>query len=176
VFALLAWQAVKLDHRKNDAIRETNEAIKQLEELQSSAENLRANLAELLKAREATIQALGVARTSLRGNDNAVRELNTALRTIETVGGGQWVVIGGDKSLAEAQVKVQKAQKLGYANIAIYLRQNSYRTVIQFSSEPEAKAELSKIHTLLSADAYLRDLHKWCPHQQERGGYFSCPD
>lgn len=179
VFAFLAWQTVQLEVRKNNAIEETDKTRKEKEQLESSAKNARENLAETEKALDKANQALIVAKSKLtesKRNETAVRQVNTALNTVDAVGVGRWAVISGDKSLADAQDEVQKAQKLGYAHVKIYLRQNSYRTLVEFPTEADARAALSGIRARLSADAYLRDVDKWCTRQQERGGYFSCAD
>jgi len=172
VFAVLAWQAIRLERRKNATAIE-------LEELQSSTDNARAHLMETTRALDEAKQALETVRASLsetNGVQKAVQELNSALRTTDAAGAGRWILISGDKSLAEAQFEAQRAQKLGYAITGIYFRQNSYRTLIEFPTEADARAALPGIRARLSPDAYLRDVTKWCLHPQQREGYFSCAE
>lgn len=87
---------------------------------------------------------------------------------------GSWVIISGDGNLAEARYELNKAERTGYTNSAIYFKQNSYRTIIKFSSDSEARAKLADIRARLSADAYLRDPSRWCPAPQQQSGYFQC--
>jgi hypothetical protein len=174
VVGFLAWEAVKLERRREVAIKETARA-------QSDLNDAKAKLAGTTEALKEAKDTLNKTKKQLegKGDQHAVVELNKALTTIDTIGSGRWVVISGDSgdnALARAQRHVQEAQKLGYPNVAIYLRQNSYRTVIEFKTEAEAKASLADIHARLSPDAYLRDLTKWCSHPTEQNGYFQCPE
>lgn len=160
--------------------------------LATEADALRGSV-ETLKAEEGALkqrvgeyrQLLAEAERSLERiqekQGDPVQEAEKTLTAIRAAGGGgRWVVISGDRNLPEAQYEEQLAgKKYGAENVAIYLRQNSYRTVIAFRDEAEARAKLSEVRSFDPRnrrwqDAYLRDLSAWCPNPQPRGGYFEC--
>jgi len=109
-------------------------------------------------------------------NDTAIKAVDMSLQEIQRASGARWVIIGADKALEGAQSRAEKAKSLGYNDrpISIYLQQSFYRTVIEFSSEEEARDKLQDIRDRLSSDAYARYLPKWCPNPQARDGYFQC--
>jgi len=185
VFGIFVWQTIQLEHRKEDLTREyktleseTNALKLNKEQATKELEQLNQELDKSNQALDQARQAMSDAKTQLEQGkrpENVVKELDTTLRTIEKVAGkGQDVVIGGYDSLAGAQAQARRAQRAGYAKVVIYLRQNSYRTVIRFSSEAEAKAKYPDIRDQLSSSAYLRDVDKWCQNPQQQNGFIQC--
>ncbi|MBR0565097.1 hypothetical protein J5J83_03070 [Azoarcus sp. L1K30] len=87
----------------------------------------------------------------------------------------QWgVVYGGDTTLSAAQFETGTiARKLGLANVGIYLRQGSYRSVALASSRAEAEQLLYSARTR-RGDAYIVDMARWCPRQVQRPDHHEC--
>lgn len=169
--------------QRDDLARERDHVSSELEDLKSRTANVRAELDELtIKLNDAkdtlrkTQEALDIATKGLEqaseGQGNP-EQAQSALRSINTIVGGRWIVVGADRTLEEAQFEANKARRAGY-NPAIYLRQNSYRTVIEFPSDEEAKASLKAVRARLNDTAYLRDLSSWCPNPAQQSGYFRC--
>src|SRR6266404_6476216 len=158
VLGLSAWGILTLK-------QEAKHAREAKADLEASARNAEAHLEETKRALEEAKGNLILARNTLAkvpGKEGVVSDLNTTLTILGAVDAGQWVVISGDDSLEQAQLEAQKARKLGYKDVAIYLRQKSYRTLIRFSTPNDALQNLPAIRKGLSPDAYLRDLNKWC--------------
>ena len=83
------------------------------------------------------------------------------------------IVFGGDKSPGEAQDEVAKAVNAHLGSVGIYLRQNSYRTVVIFDSRADADRMLSPAKSI-KTDAYLVNMSSWCPETIDRGAYKEC--
>ena len=67
------------------------------------------------------------------------------------------IVLGGDRTVAEAKNEIVEFGKLGMKNLGIYLRQGSYRTVATFGAKEEA-SEALQIATRRRKDAYIVNL------------------
>lgn len=101
---------------------------------------------------------------------DAVPQIFSAPTSANTA--SRWgIVFGGDKSPKAAQDEVAKAVKLG--SVGIYLRQNSYRTVIIFDSRADADRMLPPALSI-KTDAYLVNMSSWCPETIDRGAYKEC--
>lgn len=181
----LSAEVTKLEDSHKALMTERDSISAELKDLQSRKTNVSEELKELEsklenakeRAREAE-KALGESTETLenisQGKGNAQEQAQVALQNVQITSGGRWIVIGADKKLEGAQVEVQKAKKLGFANVAIYLRDNLYRTSIELPTEAEAKARLPEVRKRLNDGAYLRDLNQWCPKPQDRKTFFQC--
>lgn len=182
---LLSSEISKLQDNQKALIAERDSISADLEELKSRKTNVSEELKELEsklenakeRAREAE-KALGESATTLenisQGKGNAQEQAQVTLQNVQITSGGRWIVTGADKNLEGAQYEVQRAKKLGFANVAIYLRDNLYRTSIELPTETEAKARLLEVRKRLNDGAYLRDLNQWCPNPQDHKTYFQC--
>lgn len=172
------YQFKQLERRKDALAAEA-------ETLRGRVESLKAEEGALNERLDKTRRTLAVAEAGLEkiseGQVDPKQEAEKTLTVVRAAGSsGRWAVISGDRSLPEAQYEEQLAgRKYGAENVAIYLRQNSYRTVIAFRDEAEARVKLSEVRSFDPRnrrwqDAYLRDLSAWCPNPQPRGDYFEC--
>lgn len=122
------------------------------------------------------------------GVRNSIQEISTAINSLESIkrelgdavspptssnsisslpsDNLSWVVIiGADRTLKDANWEKDKViNNKGFKDVDIIYRNDSYkwyRTVIRFSTEPEAKEALPKIKNFQN-DAYMRNLNEWC--------------
>lgn len=85
------------------------------------------------------------------------------------------IVIGADKSEAAATDEVLKAELEGFENVYIFLRSNSFRTVIGFNDSKTASQNLTRIKQTIRDSSYGPvDLNTWCLNPSYRGSYFIC--
>jgi hypothetical protein len=92
----------------------------------------------------------------------------------QVAGSSSWaIVLGGDRTLAEAQAEARAFGQLGLPNTTIYLRQGSYRTVAAFGGREEAVRAL-EIARQRRKDAYVVDLSRWCSARTPLAGYLGC--
>jgi hypothetical protein len=110
-----------------------------------------------------------VARSSA---ESITRTLDTNSAIIEesaarvTPTGTNWLVVfGGDVSRRAAEDEIRKAMPA--QNLAIYLRQRSFRSVAEFSSRQEAERALPRLKGI-NAGAYLVAAERWCSQREER--------
>ena len=75
-----------------------------------------------------------------------------------------WMIIaGGDKNLEGAQFEKQKAKKAGFEKVDIWLKGNSYRTVIgSYNSYQSAVEALFVVRERINKTAYLVRNTSWC--------------
>lgn len=111
-------------------------------------------------------------------NETQAALVNTTALPAQTKGAediGPWgIVFGADKTKAEAEWEVRKAEKSFQFNYQIFLRDGSYRSVALYNSRSAAEEGLGKLKTLRQ-DAYLVDIGKWCPVQgKETQGHAEC--
>ncbi len=102
---------------------------------------------------------------------NAVFEPDVNSRYIWTI------VAGGDSNLEGAQYEKSKAERSGFENVGIWLRNNSYRTCIgEYSSNTEAINNLFEIKERINSTSYVVRLDKWCPNSKfdSEKGIYSC--
>lgn len=178
------YQVVKLNQSKEALTKELNDlkvrrdaATKELEKINAELKE-RAQQAEqtLAKKSEALAKAEPILQQASEGKAVTKEEAERSLAVIQKASGSRWVVVSGDTALDAAQFEVKRANKNGYPNDSIYLRQNSYRTVIEFPNEATAQEKLPDIRSKLNQGAYLINLEQWCPNAQQRDGYFQCPN
>lgn len=77
-------------------------------------------------------------------------------------GGPTFVVAGADKSLATAQVEVDKLKAKGFQDVEIVKRGDWYRTVVPVQQQSDANATLEQIKQTVRPSAYIVDRSKWC--------------
>lgn len=199
VIAISIYQIFRLENSKKELSTEINKLQDTQKALISERDSVRAeldalqskktNVSEELKALELKLEnaketareaekALDASAETLenisQGKGNAQEQAQVALKNVQITSGGRWIVIGADRNLDGAQYEVQRAKKLGFANVGIYLRDNLYRTSIELPTEAEAKTRLPEVRKRLNDGAYLRDLNQWCPSPQDRRAYFQC--
>ncbi len=193
VFGFLMWGVINLEARKdiatkqlenvnsqlNEKTSELAEKTKLLDNTTSKLQNIKIELQQPNVSKESIIESLdGTIKNIKTANTNSITPTPTKTITpIPTIAEGKerWIVISDDgNKLDEAKYEATKANKLGYSKVTVYLRQNAYRTVIEFPSETEAKANLSKLNTLLKTQPQLLNLNKWCPNPKQQKDYFLC--
>lgn len=72
------------------------------------------------------------------------------------------VVFGGDVSREAAENEIRRAQRLRVANLSIYSRQRSFRSVAEYESQ-EAATSAATLLRQINAGAYVVELGRWCP-------------
>ncbi len=89
---------------------------------------------------------------------------------------GYLVVFGADSKLEPAQDQAKRGQALGLGPGEIFLRQGYFRSVVRYSTSPEAKAALPRIRAInkYAADAYVVNIATWCPAPAPKAGYQDC--
>lgn len=192
---LSAYQLNKLDERKKAKEREIAEKEKEIEVMKTeavrvqqeasdaSAQVAQAKLAldeiqqKLVEAKESSnpTKEIDAALQLVKDTDESLQTVQT-VQTVKTADNLRWIIISTDRTLEEAEFEVRKARKLGYENVSIYFRQNSYRVVIELPTGSEARERLPDIRARLRNDAYRRALDQWCPTPQKRDGYFQCAE
>lgn len=97
-------------------------------------------------------------------------ELNTELQLPNKQQERYYIIVGGDKTLEEAEFEKNK-----YVNFdsKIILRNGSFRTVIEFRSYENANKSISEIK-MKKADAYIVNANKWCPNLIQKSNYYEC--
>ena len=102
--------------------------------------------------------------------ERAEIELNSQLLLPNEPKKRYYIIVGGDKTLEEAEFEKNK-----YSNFEpkIIYRNGSYRTVIEFDNYQIANKNLEQIIAKKS-DAYIVDSQKWCTGLIEKGKYFEC--
>lgn len=113
--------------------------------------------------------------TSAKVADQLRSSQSLVLDARETLGAApQWaVVMGGDRTLAEAQVESRMAAMRGMPSVGIYLRQGSYRTVALAADRAAADALLPNAR-VRTRDAYVVRFDRWCPKREAVEGYVRC--
>lgn len=85
------------------------------------------------------------------------------------------IVAGGDSNLEGALYEKSKAERSGFKNIGIWLRNNSYRTCIgEYASNTDAINNLFEVKERVNTTSYVVRLDKWCPNSKydsEKGIY-----
>jgi hypothetical protein len=203
VLGFSAWGAVEFEWRKDKAIQELADTEQKKKDAESdliiakesfnsfkaSVEEFKTSLEEskncndketLIKEIDNIEKPVSQESPTPKESEKTNKDRNTDKKTpVETnipkkyTGGRTWIVVSGDKPFDQAKFEVQRVQNLGYKNVAIYLQGNFYRTIIDFSSETEARAKFPEILRVYS-DAYLRYPNKWCPDPKKLDGYFQC--
>ncbi|MBD0325857.1 MAG: hypothetical protein ICV68_05465, partial [Pyrinomonadaceae bacterium] len=174
-------EALRIDNER--LLTEQGELQKQIDELKSRRTTAQGELDEVLASLAETKELLREKERALadatrdlqeisEGKVDPIKQAQMTLRRVEAVSGGRFVVIGADRTLSTAQSRAQRVARLGYPRASIYLRQKSYRTVIEFPDEQTAAAKLPEIRARLNDNAYRRDISQWCPNAQQRNGYF----
>jgi hypothetical protein len=103
--------------------------------------------------------------------DALKREPEKAELTLATP---QWaIVLGADRTLPEAQTELREFASLGFDDVRIYSRQNSFRTVAKFHGKEQATTAL-RIAMRRRKDAYIVDLTRWCPKPTAQTDYTVC--
>lgn len=83
------------------------------------------------------------------------------------------VVIGGDRSLTDAQKNLGNIkQRLGM-EAEIFRRAGSFRSVKVYVKSDEAREALVQAKTL-NPTSYLVNMAKWCPSSTQLEGYYEC--
>ena len=182
----LKWEATV---KKND------EALVKANSVISELTNQNQSLAKLLEEAQAKVSD-----TTLKQQINQIQDKNAALTAAssaveasvqstladnaqvlkqaqrgndETV---QWgVVYSGDADLESAKYEVGSAVagKYQLPNASIFHRQGSYRAVSVVGSRTEAQQVLLRAKQR-RADAYIVNLHDWCPSSTSKEGYREC--
>ena len=84
------------------------------------------------------------------------------------------VVFGGDSDLVGAQYEVNTAAPLvGLEDAVIYLRNNSYRSVVITANRADAEDALGKAKER-RPDSYIVSMSSWCPESIQHDDYFEC--
>lgn len=150
----------------------------ELVETQRAVEQARAALTQAKQEIESQRRELKTTQPQreTRETDATIGKVQASLEALEKVSGYRRVVISADRTLGEAAHEQRRARGAGHPNAAVYLRDNSYRTVIEFPTEAEARAALPAIRPRLSNDAYRRDVEARCPAPQNMGEYFQCAE
>ncbi|REG90584.1 hypothetical protein [Algoriphagus antarcticus] len=76
----------------------------------------------------------------------------------------KWMIVaGGDKNLDGAQFEFGKAKKTGFNKVDIWLKENSYRTVIgSYNSYQSAVEDLFIVRESINKTAYIVRSNSWC--------------
>ena len=97
-------------------------------------------------------------------------ELKSELKLPNTKPERYYIIVGGDKTLDEA--KYERNKYSDFTTKIIY-RNNSYRTVVEFTTYEAAIQNIKKIRSLKD-DAYLVNAAKWCSNMIAKGDYYEC--
>lgn len=81
-----------------------------------------------------------------------------------------YIIVGGDKTLSEAEFEKSKYDNF---DSKIIFRNGSYRTVIEFGSYEIASKNIAAIK-LKKTDAYIVNADKWCPNLTQKDTYYEC--
>jgi hypothetical protein len=129
-----------------------------------------------IKASQPIVQA------AVEKQENAARvvastldALNRAPEKLElTAVTPEWaIVLGADRTLPEAQTELREFASVGFDDMRIYSRQNSFRTVAKFDGKEQATSAL-RIAMRRRKDAYIVDLRRWCPKQTAETNFTVC--
>lgn len=162
------------------AIARLSEKLTEVEkELQAASAAGAAAPAQLEQALANTGSAIKFARNSEQQMSRSLAQIQPLARKAESLTkspAGDWaVVFGGDVSLEAAVYEVRRLTKAGVnaAQVAVYLRESSYRTVAVYPTREEAEQGLALIRSLRSS-AYVVPFGRWCPQPVAREGYLAC--
>lgn len=77
---------------------------------------------------------------------------------------GEWaVIVSGDKTFEPAKYEVDRASKLGYKPVSLYLREGFYRTAVgSYPNRQVAEQAALSIRSQIRSDAYVVALGRWC--------------
>lgn len=178
-----AEQVEKTEQDLNEAkqaIARLSEKLTEVErELQAASAAGAAAPAQLEQALADTGRAIKFARNSEQQMSRSLTQIQPLARKAESLiksPTGDWaVVFGGDVSLEAAGYEVRRLTKAGVdaAQVAVYLRESSYRTVAVYPTREEAEQGLALIRGLRSS-AYVVPFGRWCPRPVAREGYLAC--
>ncbi|MGB0788900.1 MAG: hypothetical protein ACPGQR_05130, partial [Marinirhabdus sp.] len=97
-------------------------------------------------------------------------ELNSELQLPNEQTQKYYIIVGGDKTLEEAEYERNKFVSF---DSKIIFRKGSYRTVIEFNGRENATKNISVIRNK-KADAYIVNANKWCSNLIQKGNYYEC--
>jgi len=83
------------------------------------------------------------------------------------------LVVGGNRDLEAAQNEQIEFQSVGFKDVIIYFRRNTYRTVVPVFGLEDARAQLPKAQKLRT-DSYIVNLSNWCPDAVDQDGFLAC--
>jgi hypothetical protein len=82
--------------------------------------------------------------------------------------GVAWTIVaGGDTKLASAKFEQEKSKKMGFHDVNIWVRNNSYRTCIgKYTSYVDAVSGLFDAKEKINKSSYIVNLNNWCKKYQ----------
>lgn len=155
---------------QNDKLNQTLTEAQQ----QSPNENLKQQLSSLEQSNAqlqvASSKVAASLANTISSNAPLVRKAQNAIGTSTSWG----VVFGGDTALQPALYEVNYAsKKLGIADVHVYARQGSYRSVALASERSQAD-QLLVLAKARRPDAYVVNMQTWCPSSEDKGDYREC--
>jgi hypothetical protein len=123
---------------------------------------LKTDEAAVAQSRQLAASSAAAASVTLRSNAAILQESRARVAP----GPSSWgIVFGGDASRRAAQDEIAKAK--GAADLAIYRKQGSYRSVAVFDSRAAADDWLPRLKKI-NPGAYVVVLDRWCQNPEER--------
>lgn len=121
------------------------------------------NISGLLDTTNLSLEVLTSGTEKLISGGNINRGPASVI-TIEPDSSLFWMIIaGGDKNLEGAQYETQKAKKAGFEKVDIWLKGNSFRTVIgSYNSYQSAVEALFVVRERINKTAYIVRNTSWC--------------
>ena len=123
---------------------------------------LKLDEAAVAQSRELASSSAAAATVTLRSNAAILQESLTKVASRPSSWG---IIFGGDVSRRAAEDEIAKAS--GTPSLAIYRKQNSYRSVAVFDSRAAAEDWLPRLKKI-NTGAYIVVLDRWCQNPEER--------
>jgi hypothetical protein len=123
---------------------------------------LKLDEATVSQSRQLATSAAAAANGTLRNNAAVVQE---SLARVASRPRAWGIIFGGDVSVKDAENEIAKAKDA--PDLAIYLKQRSYRSVAVFDSRGDADDWLPRFKKI-NAGAYIVVLDRWCQQPEER--------
>jgi hypothetical protein len=134
---------------------------------------------EVVAANNGAIRAADVTQTQTAQTLTTVAQTLAAAQSTAAPTTGLWgVVFGADSTEQAGKPELERAKKAGLSPVRLYLRQNWYRSVVEFPSQESARAALGMIRGLSTGaqKAYVVPITTWCPNRMQRSvDLIECP-
>ena len=164
--ANLTNQILKTDlSAAKESLEKVNGCFSSLERLQACANdnNLRVQFEQRQQEAARSVataqRSAGAIESTLAANREVIERSAASIAPRTSLWG---VVFGGDVSKEAAENEIKRAQRLRVANLGIYSRQRSFRSVAEFDSQEAAMSAAIRLRQI-NAGAYVVELGRWCP-------------
>jgi hypothetical protein len=144
------------------SLAEASKCLSDVDSLKNCTRNpelikqLKVDEAAVAQSRQLATGYAAAANVTLRNNASVLQE---SLAKIAPRPSAWGIIFGGDVSRRAAEDEIAKAK--GAPNLAIYLKERSYRSVAVFDNRSDAEDWLPRLKKI-NAGAYIVVLDRWC--------------